>query len=166
MKRSQVLQSGSERSYQVPIYRLSSLIDVIRCLVTFVVYLRLRTHLPRRHCNCQLTPMHTGTPAAADWKRPLGRPRRTWLQQVKEDCGISVGLAQITSQDRLLWRSLRPSVGQAQQWVNEWVSGWVCTTALCLFYIKPPVSRSVSEWLQKEMFTSATAAAAHPHTQW
>ena len=49
---SQKLQSGRERSCLI--YRLSSLIDVIRCLVTFVVY--LRTHLPRRHCNCQLMP--------------------------------------------------------------------------------------------------------------
>ena len=32
---------------------------------------------------------HIGTPPAADWKRPPGRPRRNWLQQVKEDvrCG-------------------------------------------------------------------------------
>jgi len=29
---------------------------------------------------------HTGTPPAADWKRPPGRPRKTWLQQVEEDC--------------------------------------------------------------------------------
>jgi len=28
---------------------------------------------------------HTGTPPAADWKRPPGRPRRNWLQQVEED---------------------------------------------------------------------------------
>ena len=27
---------------------------------------------------------HTGTPPAADWKRPPGRPRRNWLQQVEE----------------------------------------------------------------------------------
>jgi len=49
---------------------------------------------------------HIGTPPAADWKRPPGRPRRTWLQQVEEDCGISVGLTQITSQDRSLWKLL------------------------------------------------------------
>jgi len=49
---------------------------------------------------------HIGTPPDADWKRPPGRPRRTWLQQVEEDCGISVGLTQITSQDRSLWKLL------------------------------------------------------------
>jgi len=64
---------------------------------------------------------HTGTPPAADWKRPPGRPRRTWLQQVEEDYGISIGLAQITSQDFSLWRSLRLSAGQAQQWVTEFI---------------------------------------------
>jgi len=58
---------------------------------------------------------HTGTPPAADWKRPPGRPRRTWLQQVEEDIGLSVGAAQIASQDRSMWRTLRPSAGQAQQ---------------------------------------------------
>ena len=36
---------------------------------------------------------HTGTPPAADWKRPPGHPRRNWLQQVEEDIGISVGAA-------------------------------------------------------------------------
>ena len=32
----------------------------------------------------------TGTPPATDWKRPLGRPRRTWLQQVEEDMGLPI----------------------------------------------------------------------------
>jgi len=50
-----------------------------------------------------------------DWKHPPGRPRRTWLQQVEEDIGLSVGADQIASPDRLMWRTLRPSAGQAQQ---------------------------------------------------
>jgi len=66
---------------------------------------------------------HTGTPPAADWKRPPGRPRRNWLQQLEEDTGLSVGAAWIAGQDRLMWRTLRPSAGQAQQWVSEWVRG-------------------------------------------
>jgi len=57
---------------------------------------------------------HTGTPPAADWKRPPGHPRRTWLQ-VEEDIGLSVGAAQIASQDRSMWMMLRPSAGQEQQ---------------------------------------------------
>ena len=65
---------------------------------------------------------HTGTPPAADWKRPPGRPRRNWLQQVEEGVGLSVGAAWIAGQDRLMWRTLRPSAGQAQQWVSEWVT--------------------------------------------
>jgi len=56
-----------------------------------------------------------GTPPAADWKRPPGRPRRNWLQQVEEDVGLSVGAAWIAGQDRSMWRTLRPSAGQAQQ---------------------------------------------------
>ena len=58
---------------------------------------------------------HTITPPAADWKRPPGRPRRNWLQQVEEDIGLSVGAARIAGQDRSMWRTLRPSAGQAQQ---------------------------------------------------
>ena len=65
---------------------------------------------------------HTGTPPVADWKHPPGRPRRNWLQQVEEDVGLSVGAAWIAGQDRSIWRTLRPSAGQAQQWVSEWVS--------------------------------------------
>ena len=51
-----------------------------------------------------------------DWKRPSGCPRKTWLQQVEEDTGLSVGAAQIASQDRSMWRTLRvrPLAGQAQ----------------------------------------------------
>jgi len=62
---------------------------------------------------------HTGTSPAGDWKRPSGRPRRNWLQQVEEDIGLSVGAAQIAGQDRSMWRTLRPSAGQAQQCVSE-----------------------------------------------
>ena len=57
---------------------------------------------------------HTGTPPAADWNRPPGRPRRNWLQQV-EDIDLSVGAARIAGQDRSMCRTLRPSAGQAQQ---------------------------------------------------
>jgi len=64
---------------------------------------------------------HTSTPPAADWKRPPSRPWRNWLQQVEEDIGLSDGAARIAGQDRSMWRTLRPSAGQAQQWVNEWV---------------------------------------------
>ena len=56
---------------------------------------------------------------AANWKRTPGRPQRNWLQQVEEDIGLSVGAARIAGQDRSMWRTLRPSAGQAQQWVSE-----------------------------------------------
>jgi len=42
-------------------------------------------------------------------------PHRAWLQQVEEGIGLSVGAAQIASQDRSMWRTLRLSAGQAQQ---------------------------------------------------
>ena len=65
---------------------------------------------------------HTGTPPAADWKRPPGRPRRNWLQPVEEDVGLCVGAGWIAGQHRSMWSTLRPSAGQAQQWVSEWVA--------------------------------------------
>jgi len=36
-------------------------------------------------------------------------------EQVEEDVGLSVGAAWIAGQDRSMWRTLRPSAGQAQQ---------------------------------------------------
>jgi len=53
----------------------------------------------------------TSTPPTAAWKRPLGRSRRNWLQEVEGDIGLSVGAAQIAGQDRSMWRTLRPSAG-------------------------------------------------------
>ena len=51
------------------------------------------------------------------------RPWKTWLQQVEEDIGLSVGAAQIASQDRSMWSMLRPSAGQLHQWLSEcWLS--------------------------------------------
>ena len=50
---------------------------------------------------------HTGTPPAADWKRPPGRPRRNWQQQVEEDIGLSVGAGSFDVEDAttLSWSS-------------------------------------------------------------
>jgi len=52
---------------------------------------------------------------ATDWKRPRGRPRRTWLQHLEEDLGQPVSNAFDVAQDRSVWRSLRPSAGHAHQ---------------------------------------------------
>ena len=99
-----------ERNYQT--YRLLLLTDVIHYLVTSVAY--RRTHLLSQALQLSIE-AHTGTPPAADWKRPLGRQRRNWLQQLEEDTGLFVGAAWIAGQDRSMWRTLRPSAGQAQQ---------------------------------------------------
>ena len=56
----------------------------------------------------------TGTPPAADSRRPPGRPRKAWLQQVEEDTGLSVSACQFASLDRSLWGSLQ-TADQAQQ---------------------------------------------------
>ena len=70
---------------------------------------------------------HTGTPPAADWKRPPGHPRRTWLQQVEEDIGLSVGAVQIASQDCSKTRSLTMTLSWSSTAVNEWVSEGLLT---------------------------------------
>ena len=46
---------------------------------------------------------------------PVPTSKFCWLQQVEEDVGLSVGAAWIAGQDRSMWRTLRPSAGQAQQ---------------------------------------------------
>ena len=76
---------------------------------------RLQENTPASQALQLSIEAHISTPPAADWKRPPGPPRRNWLQQVEEDTGLSVGAARIAGQDRSIWRTLRPSAGQAQQ---------------------------------------------------
>ena len=52
-----------------------------------------------------------------EWKRPHGRPRRTWLQQTEEDFGAPASAAYDAAQNRSVWRSLRPSALRASEWV-------------------------------------------------
>jgi len=71
----------------------------------------------------------TGTPPTIDWKGPPGRPRRTWVQQMEDNMGQPISACHFATLDRSLWRSLRPSSGQAQQWVSECSSA--ATSVLC-----------------------------------
>ena len=88
---------------------------------------------------------HTGTPPAADWKRPPGRPRRNWLQQVEEDTGLSLGAARIAGQDRSMWRTLRPSAGQSQQGVSEYRCR-VLSLSDCKYSLNP-LSQTQIDWV-------------------
>ena len=85
-----------ERNYRT--HRLLLLTDVIHYSVGNIC--RLPENTPASQALQLSIEAHTGTPPAADWKCPPGRPRRTWLQQVEEDIDLSVGDAQIASQDR------------------------------------------------------------------
>ena len=85
----------------------------------------IRSHLSptgeqllRRHCNCQQKPTLTLPPLLTGSVCQV--VRRTWLQQMEEDIGLSVGAAQIASQDRSMWSTLQPSA--VTEWVSEWVS--------------------------------------------
>ena len=91
-------------------YQMCSLL-----LLTDVIHYLVPENTPASQALQLSIEAHTSTPPAADWKRPPGRPRRNWLQQLEEDTGLSVGAAWIAGQDRSMWRTLRPSAGQAQQ---------------------------------------------------
>ena len=84
---------------------------IIRCVYVCVGHIcRLPENTPASQALQLSIEAHTSTPPAAGWKRPPGRPRRNWLQQVEEDTGLSVGAARIAGQARSMWRTLRPSV--------------------------------------------------------
>jgi len=95
-------------------YRTYHLLWLTRRHSLFGHFCRLPENTPASQALQLSIVAHTDTPPAADWKRPPGRPQRTWLQQVEEDNGLSVGATQIARQDRSMWRMLQPSAGQAQ----------------------------------------------------
>ena len=82
---------------------------------------RLPPETPVRRALQLCTDIFNGDRPTPEWKRPRGRPRRSWLQQIEEDFGAPISVAYIAAQDRSSWRSLRPSAGLAHQWVSEWV---------------------------------------------
>jgi len=77
-------------------------VDAIHFLVTSADYpgIHLRHNSQALHLSIDA---FTGTPPAADWKRP----RRTWLQQVEEDMGLPISACRFATLDRSLWRSDR-----------------------------------------------------------
>ena len=88
-------------------------------IYVFGFYLLFRIFLVTS-ADCPVSqPLHlsidafTDTPPATDWKRPPGRPWRTW--KMEEDMGLPISACQFATLDRSLWRSLRPSAGQVQQ---------------------------------------------------
>jgi len=75
--------------------------------------------LPNKQSNFSLPPdvpahnvlqhcvnLSQGRCPARDWKRPPGRPWKTWIQQVEEDHGCTMDSLWSSAQDRSLWRSL------------------------------------------------------------
>ena len=53
---------------------------------------RLSPEAPARRALQLCIDVSNGIRPAADWKRPPGRPRRTWLKQLEEDSGKTAGL--------------------------------------------------------------------------
>jgi len=51
---------------------------------------------------------------------PVSYPHFFCLYTVEEDMGLPISACQFSTMNRSLWRSLRPSASQAQQWVSEW----------------------------------------------
>ena len=76
---------------------------------------------------CESAPAHEALRLAVDtraghqpdnrpgWRRPRGRPRRTWVHQLEVDVGLSADTAWRIASDREVWRALRPVAGQAVQ---------------------------------------------------
>jgi len=52
---------------------------------------------------------------APDWKRPPGRPRKTWIQQMEEDHGSTILLAVVIGAGSLVVEVTTALAGQAQQ---------------------------------------------------
>jgi len=51
-----------------------------------------------------------------DWKRPPGRPRKTWIQQVEEDHGCTIdSLCMVIGAGSLVVAVATALAGQAQQ---------------------------------------------------
>ena len=139
------LASDGSNTWQTPPFRRqqawwtyhSSLpTDVTTCSATSAVC--PRKLLFGEPCSCAPTSFNGDRPTP-EWKRPRGRPRRSWLQQIEEDFGAPISVVYIAAQDRSNWRSLRPSTGVAHQWVSEWhlfreaypwqgTHFWVCIT--------------------------------------
>jgi len=50
------------------------------------------------------------------WKRPRGRPRHPWMQQLEVYTGLAADAAWDTASDQVEWRAQRPIAGK---WFNE-----------------------------------------------
>ena len=46
------------------------------------------------------------------WKRPRGRPRHQWMQQLEVDTGLAADVAWDTASDRVVWSAQRPVVAR------------------------------------------------------
>ena len=97
---------------------------------------RLPPDVPAHNILQHCVNLSRGRCPTPDWKRPPGRPRKTWIQQVEEDHGCTIDSLWSSAQDRSLRRSLRPSmVRRSSEWVSNWffpsgvLSAWWQTVA-------------------------------------
>ena len=97
------------------------------------------THNILQHC----VNLSQGRCPAPDWKRPPGRPRKTWIQQVDHWCTIDSLWS--SAQDRSLWRSLRPSlVRRSSEWVKlKWKKSLDEGNCIFILYYKSHVKRAL-----------------------
>jgi len=58
-----------------------------------------------------------------------GRPRREWLDDIKEWCQMDVHSANILAQSRIDWRQFVKRVATRiepmDRWIDEWMDGWM-----------------------------------------
>ena len=55
------------------------------------------------------------------WRRPRGRPRSTWLQQLTDDIGISASRLWDSAADQSEWAAVRPVAG-FRDWLIDWMN--------------------------------------------
>jgi len=98
---------------------------------------RLPPDVPAHNILQHCVNLSQGRWPAPDWKRPPGRPRKTWIQQVEEDHGCTIDSLWSSEQDRSLWRSLRPSlVKHSSQWVSDCICVLSHIHVLCFIIIE------------------------------
>ena len=76
---------------------------------------RLDPRAPAHAALQQAVKTTAGQPPCPGWRRPRGRPRKSWIGSLMVGTGLSAEEGWIAATDRGKWKALRPLVGQARK---------------------------------------------------